>query len=80
MKEHRERLARRAARAAYKKPEQVTVVPVVGAGEPALEVATTVDQEAEPATQELGWVTADELAAPANRRQPSRQSRSQRKK
>jgi len=89
MKEHRERLARRAARAA-RKGDAVAVVPVRTASVSSTTVTTTAepidleaayqDETPAPATADsLGWVTADQLS-PATRVQPTRQSRSQRKK
>ena len=79
MREHRERLARRAARAA-RKSGPVAVV-AVGAGAEPVGLATTLTEEADTTTtaETLGWVTADQLA-PSARVQPTRQSRSQRKK
>ncbi|HQA77682.1 MAG TPA: protein translocase subunit SecF [Propionicimonas sp.] len=72
MKEHRERLARRAARTSERVTHKPTAKPVstVAVGDP--EVATV-----DPAT--LGLVSAKDLAS-GERRQPTRQPRSQRKK
>jgi len=72
MKEHRERLARRAARTSERATHKPTAKPVstVAVGDP--EVAAV-----DPAT--LGLVSAKDLAS-GERRQPTRQPRSQRKK
>ena len=82
MREHRAKLDRRAARAA-RRQGAVVAVPVGGpesvgeAGEPT-GLAVSLDEEV-PAASDLGWVDADQVVS-VTRVQPSRQSRSQRKK
>jgi len=81
MREHRERLARRAARAAQRHPESATLVAVgadASADVDALEFSTDVVESTEP--EDVGWVSASDMVTPMTRNQPARQSRSQRKK
>ena len=81
MREHRARLERRAARSA-RRPGAVVSVPLgteaVGNGVEPVGLAVSIDEEA-PVVDQLGWVDADQVTS-ITRTQPSRQSRSQRKK
>ena len=82
MREHRARLERRAARAARRTGSMVTVpvsdLEAVGNGLEPVGLAVSLEQEA-PNVEELGWVDAEQVTS-VTRVQPTRQSRSQRKK